>query len=328
MACRGSRHDGVGFPTDGLGIYNNREVATGGYMTTNSQNLVLVDTATIARIEAIEDNYSYHVLDFTRWLRSHSRPFDEASVADYIRELNQSDYAASTKILKRQAVKKRIKQMMRDTDYETYARVQQFLERLDENFETRAAKVSTVAVGHEKVIDKTEARRMIHEATPRQACFIRFLWETGCRVSELTGIKKGHVLEKGETTVTIRVTGKGRKERKVKITRQLYNYVQETFRGELYLFETGGCKPYDRSYISDQIRRVARKAINRKLSAHCLRHSFATRKIEKYPAYIPDISRYLGHSNVSITLSMYNHNMLSADQLLDDALLFDNGGDV
>ena len=88
-------------------------------------------------------------------------------------------------------------------------------------------------------------------------------------------------------------------------------------------FETAGRKSYDRSYVSDRVRRVAKRAIDRKLSAHCLRHSFATRKIAKYPAFIPDISRYLGHRNVSITLSTYNHNLLSDDQLLDDALLFE-----
>lgn len=199
--------------------------------TVLNREVIPVCAAQVDCIEAIKDNYSYHIQAFTDWLRFNGRCFDADSFVEYIRDLNESDYAATTKILKRQAVKKRVKQLYQDADYQTYAKVQQFLDRLDEDFETRAPRVNTAAVGSEKVLDKSEVRRMLKAATDRQACFIRFLGETGCRVSELTGIKPGHITDKGEKVVTLKVTGKGRKERSVKVTRTLYELVQDTFRG-------------------------------------------------------------------------------------------------
>ncbi len=49
--------------------------------------------------------------------------------------------------------------------------------------------------------------------------------------------------------------------------------------------------------------------LNRDISAHKLRHSFATIKIAK-TGKIKAVSEYLGHSSTSITLDMYVHEEL------------------
>ena len=45
------------------------------------------------------------------------------------------------------------------------------------------------------------------------------------------------------------------------------------------------------------------------------RHSSATRKVRAYPGKLDAVSRYLGHSSVSITLSLYCHTELSSDEV-------------
>ena len=68
------------------------------------------------------------------------------------------------------------------------------------------------------------------------------------------------------------------------------------------------------SYVSNQIAKLGRHILGRRISAHTFWHSFATRKI-KETAKIQAVSEYLGHSSVAITLSLYCHDELSEEDL-------------
>jgi len=273
-------------------------------------------------IEQIQDKYSSQVKHFTSWLRVNHRELDELAIGDYFKVLNESDVSASTIRVRRQAVKKRVRQLFQNTDHATYQRIETVLKRLDEDPETKAPKIQDAPIGTDKVLDPYELKRLLGSATQRQACFIAFLWQTGCRVSEMIGTKHNHVIEQTDKAVTIRVIGKGLKERRVKITQELYRAILATFQGETYLFETDNSKPYSRSYVSNQIKGLGKRAIGRNISAHSLRHSFASRKVQQLPGKAEAISKYLGHAKVSTTLGMYVHSSLSEDELLDDQELF------
>jgi len=287
---------------------------------TGTQNLPQVVMSDVDRIRAVKDNYQYHVRDFVTWLDG--RPFNEATITEYFAYLNTTDYSANTIRLKRQGVKKRVQQLMQHLDHNEYARVKTFLDRLDENHETSAPKINSVAIGADKVLSTSEYLQLKHAATERQAAFIMLLWATGCRVSEVCGIKLGHCV-RTEKHVRLRVMGKGRKQRDVRIPVDLYEKILAVFRGELYLLETQNGKAYNRSYISSEIAKLGQRVLHRRISAHTLRHSFATRKILNHPGHIQAISQYLGHSDVSITLSMYCHAEISDEQLFDDLMLED-----
>jgi len=135
-------------------------------------------------------------------------------------------------------------------------------------------------------------------------------------VSELAGARLDACRIEG-STVAIRVLGKGNKERHIRIPLELYEDIVREFGGSTYLFETGGGKPYERSYVSDQVAKIGKKVLGRRVSAHKFRHSFVTEKIRKHPDKIAAVSEYVGHSSVAITLEIYNH------QTLTDADLFD-----
>lgn len=271
---------------------------------------------TTAIILGIRDNYSYHVRQFVEWLGE--RELNAEAVVDYFRDLNRTPYAAATKRVKRQAMKKRLRQLARmgGLGSDLSRNLDQFLKDLDAESETKAPKINTGEVGTDKVITLEEYMLLIQRArSRRQVMFLQFLWQTGCRVSEMAGIRRADC-EVGERAVRIRVNGKGSKERWLRIPRELYNAIRATFTGEEWLFETAGGKAYSRSYVSNQIAKLGRDILHRKISAHSLRHSFATRKIRD-TGKIKAVSRYLGHSSTSITLNMYVH------ESLDDAELFE-----
>ena len=62
------------------------------------------------------------------------------------------------------------------------------------------------------------------------------------------------------------------------------------------------------------------RILRKDISAHTLRHSFATRMIDEGKS-IKGVSKYLGHSNVSTTLDLYVHSELDWEALEDIAEL-------
>ena len=84
----------------------------------------------------------------------------------------------------------------------------------------------------------------------------------------------------------------------------------------MYLFETSGGRPFSRIYVSERVHKLAREVLGRRLGAHSLRHSFATRQIRR-TGKIEGVSAYLGHSSPSITMAFYCHERLEDDELFD-----------
>ena len=285
---------------------------------TISTELIKSDQA-INFIEQIQDSYSAHAKDFTAWVRSQDRAVDFEAVRDYFIHLNGSGYSANTVRVKRQAVKKRIRQLMQDAPIDDRIRLDVVLGDLDKFGETRAPKMATPAIGSEKVISRDDCMTLASKASNRLALIIEFLWQTGCRVSEMTNIRPGDCKLQGGVVI-ITVTGKGKKQRDVRISETTFNQIRDFYRGEEFLFETEKGNQYPRTYVSEQIRNLSRRVLNRTLGAHSFRHSFATRKIRE-TQNLKGVSVYLGHSSTAITADMYDHNLLGDSDLLGDSIL-------
>jgi len=289
--------------------------------THNRVSVIFSDTEQQLRIiESIDDNYAFHVRHFCRWIRDHARAIDFEAIRGYFTELNASDLAAATVRVKRQAVLKRIRMLFKERPLEERAKLEEAIKDLGTGA-TRAPKVNAATIGSDKIISPLEYERLLQGArSGRQRCFMMFLWVTGCRISEMLGVKLTNC-EIQADRVRIRVTGKGKKERFVWIPTVLYRRIVDCFGGATWLFETGRGKAYSRSYVSNQIAKLGRHILDRRISAHTFRHSFATRKI-KETGKIQAVSEYLGHSNVSITLSLYCHDELSAEDLASETDMF------
>ena len=158
----------------------------------------------------------------------------------------------------------------------------------------------------------------IDPSTPkgkRDRAMLETLYSCGLRVSELTSLRLGDLFF-GEGY--IRVTGKGDKQRLVPISAMarerinLYlDYRKNRFRDEILFLNNRGCK-LTRVMIFTIIKQAAQRAsIDKKISPHTFRHSFATHLLQG-GASIRQVQELLGHENI-VTTEIYTH--LNTDHL-------------
>jgi integrase/recombinase XerC len=159
-----------------------------------------------------------------------------------------------------------------------------------------------------------EAKAVGGDARARDVAILELLYATGLRVSELAGLDLGEV---DRSARTVRVLGKGRKERIVpfggQAARALEAYLawRAESRGPLFINRRGGRLTV--RAIHAIVRRSARAAgITRRVSPHTLRHTFATHLLDA-GADLRVIQEFLGHSRLSTT-QRYTH--VGSDQLI------------
>ena len=174
-----------------------------------------------------------------------------------------------------------------------------------------------------------EAARIVASAM-KIALFIELMNVTGLRVSECTGLKltdlKNRRDKRGKLYVELHVRGKGRKERDVMVSCDLVKRIKETFKEKVYLFEYGDAKTYGRVYVSGQISKAGKFLLGRDISAHTLRHSFATRTLKEGKS-LKAVSKYLGHSSTAVTADLYIHDELTWEDVEDAENLEDAKGE-
>ena len=153
----------------------------------------------------------------------------------------------------------------------------------------------------------------------RDAAMLEMLYAAGLRVSELLGLKLLDVnLEAGY----VRVLGKGARERVVPIGRHARDKIERylsAWRPKLlkqtpsaYLFVARAGKPMTRQGFWKLLKKYVREAnIQKNVSPHSLRHSFASHLLEG-GADLRAVQVMLGHVDISTT-QIYTH--VARDQL-------------
>ena len=147
----------------------------------------------------------------------------------------------------------------------------------------------------------------------RNKAMLELLYATGLRVSELVNLKLQNI---DLNDNIVRTFGKGSKERVIPLgeyaSEYLYKYISE-YRGSLikqynneYLFLNNHGNKMTRQGFFKIIKTIAKnKGIDKTLSPHTLRHSFASHML-KYGADLRTIQELLGHSDISTT-QIYTH---------------------
>ncbi len=144
----------------------------------------------------------------------------------------------------------------------------------------------------------------------RDRAILEVLYSCGLRVSELCDLRLGDLFF-GEGY--IRVIGKGNKQRLVPVSGmardriQLYMEARDNSRRkEEILFLNNRGKKLTRVMIFTIIKQAAiRAGIDKKISPHTFRHSFATHLLEG-GANIRQVQELLGHENI-LTTEIYTH---------------------
>lgn len=174
----------------------------------------------------------------------------------------------------------------------------------------------------ERILEPDEVHRLLAAASlaPRQGVrdhlFVRLLYVSGCRVSELVALDWEHVHAHPKGGAMITVHGKRGKTRHVWITQPTYTEFLEFHERERELAAIRGVNPKavfrtrfgTRLAVRDAERLVAAAATRAKLrdvSPHWLRHGHATHSLERGAA-IHEVAADLGHSSIATT-SRYLH---------------------
>lgn len=161
---------------------------------------------------------------------------------------------------------------------------------------------------------------LLHEGEWRQrrdAMMVLLLYSCGIRLAELAGIND----EDFENNFTsLRVRGKGDKERLVPLTnrvqREVEHFVNQKFPPDI-------CKNQEKAlFLSKQAERISRSDVQRsvarllrecgvegKCSPHVLRHTFATHLLND-GADMREIQELMGHASLSST-QVYTHNNIA-----------------
>lgn len=152
-------------------------------------------------------------------------------------------------------------------------------------------------------IDELERLRIACE-TDRERCLIEFLFATGCRVEE---VSKVNIEDVNFNDNTVRIIGKGNKERIVCFSAKTKVYIQKYLESRIdnnpALF-VSKIKPYNRlgvRGIQYTVHGIADKAgFEKSVYPHLLRHTMATLS-QQAGADITTIQHLLGHSSPATT---------------------------
>ena len=163
-------------------------------------------------------------------------------------------------------------------------------------------------------IDKIISSAFSKKYGLRNQAIIEIMYSCGLRVSELTEMKISNIFFNESL---IKILGKGNKERFIPLSsiakKLLYNYIKYNRKKLSYdkqsvdiVFLNNRGKKLTRVMVYNIINDAALEAkINKKISPHTLRHSFATHLIEN-GADIISIQKMMGHENV-VTTEKYLH---------------------
>ncbi len=149
----------------------------------------------------------------------------------------------------------------------------------------------------------------------RNKTMLEVLYATGLRASEIINLD---IMNIDLNNMVINVYGKGSKERIVPLSKLAVNYLDLYLNKYRNLLFVKNQKPTDAVFLNNHGKRMTRQGlykmigniakmqgIDKEITPHVLRHSFATHMIE-CGADIRSVQELLGHENI-VTTEVYTH---------------------
>jgi integrase/recombinase XerD len=162
------------------------------------------------------------------------------------------------------------------------------------------------------ILSRSEIIKLIlHAPNERVRLFILIAYSTGMRLNEILQLRIGDI-DSSRSCLIVR-KGKGRKGRQVSLDPYLLNELRKYYmnnrlhKNSVIIWGKDPSLPMDDSTIQRLIKKAGLKAnINKKVSPHCLRHSFATHFLE-YGNSIRRLQHELGHKHISTTFAYVHY---------------------
>ena len=270
-----------------------------------------VDKDLKLKLQAIKDNYQIDTGYMIKFLDTEGLKFNREGLEKYVEYLKSvhtdgKRYSARTINKRIACIKNRLEYIFDNMPPEFQDRVSEYkFEKYLKTFEY--VKVNSFAIDRERILSEKEIQKLIDNADTRLSLMIRFLDETGVRISEMCNILVFDC-RKRRDHVDIRILGKKQKERIIYLDFDLFNEIRKEFKGKIYLFEHNS-KQYSTKATTIRIFTLTEKVLGKHRTAHDFRHIAATRLLKKYT--LGAVSRYLGHSDPAITAKIYDNNNLA-----------------
>lgn len=255
----------------------------------------------------------------SEWLKVDFKEATREDIEGVVVKINQSDYADWTKSDHKKALKKFYKWL--EGDGEECPKKVRWI---------KSGKITTSKIA-EDMLSQEEIKKMIDNASNiRDKAIISLLYESGCRIGELLGLKIGSVVFKDTNLIHIHVSGKTG-HRPIPLVHSIPylstwmgNHPQKND-SEANLFVSVGTvnknKPIQYHAVSKMLRGVAKRSgVKKGVNPHNFRHSRASYLANKLKE--PQMRMYFGWSKDSDMPATYVH--LSGRDI-DDAILEANG---
>jgi site-specific recombinase XerD len=269
-----------------------------------------------ADIEAYFQNYSPETVkaykkDLDRYWSFINKPVqntNEQDILRYLKSLDEKGYSNST-INRRLASLSKIISIYNVMGLMSYNPVQS-LARVGKLYkpQTKEAQINKITMH--------DVQAVIANSSSKTAAMVRFLANTGVRISEMIHIRKEDLEPYDSEFMRIKITkAKGGKIRFVFLRYEIYQQVKNAFdsESELLFASKSGLK-LNRSNIYNTISKAFwKQAYKKQIGPHDLRHFFATQLIVEKGKDYKAVSKALGHSSPAITLAVYTHSELSPE---------------
>ena len=173
-----------------------------------------------------------------------------------------------------------------------------------------------VAVGTYKSVTLHDVEAVIANSRKKTSVIVKFLANTGLRVSEMIGIKKEDLEPYNTEFMRIKILGKGRKIRFIYISYELYQNVKDAFDTDsIYFFASASSNQLSRVNIYRQVNRSFEKWAHKKgIGPHSLRHFFCSYAILEKKKDYKAVSKYAGHSSPTLTMQYYVDSELKPEE--------------
>lgn len=257
--------------------------------------------------QASKDVYRTVVRQYNQFIASNHLPVNEQSVEDFFKSI--SHLAPATQNLKKFALLKVLKEAFGKDNILMSVAIERAIKR-----RVKSHKIDSM-VDDNQCLSESDVKQLIKFApSVRVGFIIKFLFVTGCRVTEMINIRLKDI-EPVNGMAKIRIVGKGAKERFAYVPKALMQEIKSEYNEHEYLFESRNGKKLHRINVTNAIKRAGKNAELGNVSAHSLRHARATDMLRAKGVSLKAVSRHLGHSTTATTADMYIHDSVDYRQL-------------